>query len=200
MARRRPGTSTPLRVAHPAESDHPTGRARIGPVPSSPIAALLFSLLRSQGHSGPADWSWIPKIKARVSIPIFVNGDVNSPESALRAFNETGCDGVMIARAAISNPFIFREVKEFFATGSYSPASLNERVELCLGHLRHSLALHSEKYGIPAFRKYYLGYFKGIFGAAKLRAELMTMDTYAQVEERLYRFAESFEEVLVLNS
>ena len=156
-------------------------------------ALTIHCRTRSQGHSGPADWSWIPKIKARVSIPIFVNGDVNSPESALRAFEETGCDGVMIARAAISNPFIFREVKEFFATGSYSPASLNERVELCLSHLRHSLSLHTEKYGIPAFRKYYLGYFKGIFGAAKLRAELMTMDTYAQVEERLYKFAECFE-------
>jgi tRNA-dihydrouridine synthase B len=100
----------------------------------------------------------------------------------------------MVARAAISNPFIFREIKEYFATASYNTATLDERVELCLNHLRHSLELHSERFGIPAFRKYYLGYFKGIYGAARLRSELMTMDTYLQVEERLYQFAGSFEE------
>ena len=155
-------------------------------------ALTIHCRTRSQGHSGAADWSWIPKIKERVSIPVFVNGDVNSPEAALRAFNESNCDGVLIARAAISNPFIFREVKEYFATGSYTPATLDERVELCLSHLRHALSLHSERYGIPAFRKYYLGYFKGIYGAAKLRSDLMSVDTYAEVEERLRRFAENF--------
>lgn len=155
-------------------------------------AITIHCRTRSQGHNGPADWSWIPKIKARVSIPVFVNGDINSPEAAERAFNETGCDGVMIARAAISNPFIFREIKEYFRTGSFNPATLDERVELCLNHLRQSIELHSERHAVPAFRKYYLGYFKGIYGAARLRSELMTINSYQQVEERLYRFAEEF--------
>jgi nifR3 family TIM-barrel protein len=158
-------------------------------------ALTIHCRTRSQGHNGAADWSWVPKIKERVSIPVFVNGDVNSPEAAERAFNETGCDGVMVARAAISNPFIFREIKEYFRTGTYSQASLEERVDLCLDHLRHSIELHDERRSVPAFRKYYLGYFKGIYGAARLRAELMTMDTYSQVEDRLYRFAE--ESILV---
>ncbi|HYM20338.1 MAG TPA: tRNA dihydrouridine synthase DusB [Candidatus Kapabacteria bacterium] len=152
-------------------------------------ALTIHCRTRSQGHSGNADWSWIPRIKERVSIPVFLNGDVNSPEAADRAFRETGCDGVMIARAAISNPFIFREIKEYFAAGSYSPASLEERIEFCLNHLRHSIEIRGEHAGIPNFRKYYLGYFKGIYGAAKLRAELMLIWSFAEVEEKLWQFA-----------
>jgi tRNA-dihydrouridine synthase B len=161
-------------------------------------ALTIHCRTRSQGHSGNADWSWIPRIKERVSIPVFLNGDVNSPEAADKAFRETGCDAVMIARAAISNPFIFRETKEFFANGSYTPASLDERIELCLSHLRESIALRTEHRGIPNFRKYYLGYFKGIYGAAKLRSELMLIDTYAEVEEKLWKFAEAATEREVL--
>ena len=95
----------------------------------------------------------------------------------------------MIARAAISNPFIFREIKDYFATGSYTSASLEERIEFCLNHLRHSIELRGEHAGIPNFRKYYLGYFKGIYGAAKLRAELMMLWSFAEVEEKLWQFA-----------
>jgi nifR3 family TIM-barrel protein len=156
-------------------------------------ALTIHCRTRSQGHSGNADWSWIPRIKERVSIPVFVNGDVNSPEAAARAFNETGADGVMVARAAISNPFIFREIKEFFATGSYREASLRERVEVCLTHLRSNIELRSERGGIPNFRKYYQGYLKGVYGAARLRAELVRIDTYQEVEDRLYRFLHEYE-------
>ncbi len=157
-------------------------------------ALTIHCRTRSQGHSGEADWSWIPRIKERVSIPVFLNGDVNSPEAADRAFRETGCDAVMIARAAISNPFIFRETKEFFAKGTYTHASLEERITLCLQHLQHSIELRTEHRGIPNFRKYYLGYFKGIFGAAKLRSELMSIESYAEVEDKLWKFAATVRE------
>lgn len=153
-------------------------------------ALTVHCRTRSQGHSGDADWSWIPRIKERVSIPVFVNGDVNSPEAAKRAFDEFGADGVMIARAAISNPFIFRETKEFFASGTYQSATLEERVEICLLHLRRNIELRGEHRGIPNFRKYYQGYLKGVRGAAKLRAELMRLDTYNEVEDRIVRFME----------
>jgi tRNA-dihydrouridine synthase B len=153
-------------------------------------ALTVHCRTRSQGHSGNADWSWIPRIKERVSIPVFVNGDVNSPEAAKRAFDEFGADGVMIARAAISNPFIFRETKEFFASGTYQSATLEERVEICLLHLRRNIELRGEHRGIPNFRKYYQGYLKGVRGAAKLRAELMRLDTYNEVEDRIVRFME----------
>jgi tRNA-dihydrouridine synthase B len=153
-------------------------------------ALTVHCRTRSQGHSGDADWSWIPRIKERVSIPVFVNGDVNSPEAAKRAFDEFGADGVMIARAAISNPFIFRETKEFFASGTYRSATLEERVEICLLHLRRNIELRGEHRGIPNFRKYYQGYLKGVRGAAKLRAELMRLDTYNEVEDRIVRFME----------
>ena len=160
------------------------------------VALTLHCRTRSQGHSGDADWSWIPKVKERVKIPVFVNGDVNSPEAAMRAFTDFGADGVMIARAAISNPFIFREIKEYFATGSYHIASLQERVDICLHHLRRSLELRGEHRGIPNFRKYYQGYLKGVRGAAKLRAELMRIDTYQEVEEKINAFVENYAESL----
>lgn len=157
-------------------------------------ALTIHCRTRSQGHSGNADWSWIPKIKERVSIPVFVNGDVNSPEAADKAFRETGCDAVMIARAAIGNPFIFRQIKEYFATGSYTITPLAERIEVCLAQLRHYITLRDEGHAIPSFRKYYSGYFTGMRGAAKLRHDLVRLPTYAAVEDRLYRFLSEYEQ------
>ncbi|MCS7302661.1 MAG: tRNA-dihydrouridine synthase family protein, partial [Candidatus Kapabacteria bacterium] len=82
------------------------------------IAALaIHCRTRDMGHSGSADWSWIPRVKEVVSIPVILNGDVTSARDVVRAFRETGCDAVMIGRAAIGNPFIFRQAKTLLRTG-----------------------------------------------------------------------------------
>lgn len=153
-------------------------------------ALTIHCRTRVQGHSGDADWSWIPKIKQVVSIPVFLNGDVKTPEDAERAFRETGADGVMIARAAIGNPFLFRQIKELRNTGSYMQPSLEERVRVCVRHLIHSCEVRGEKRGVFAFRKYYSGYFRGIPGASRLRSDLMQITSLEAVVERIEHFGE----------
>ncbi len=151
-------------------------------------ALTIHCRTRSQGHNGEADWSWIPKIKQVVSIPVFLNGDVKAPEDAERAFRETGCDGVMIARGAITNPFIFKQINELRATGTYAQPSIAERVELCVRHLRHSCEVRGEQRGVFAFRKHYAGYLRELHGGAKVRSELMQITELERCVERLQQF------------
>jgi tRNA-dihydrouridine synthase B len=157
-------------------------------------ALTIHCRTRSQGHSGEADWSWIPKIKARVNIPVFLNGDVKTPEDADRAFRETGADGVMIARAAITNPFVFRQIKEYFATGAYSEPTVEERVTLCLRHLTHMVEVRGERNAVIMFRKHLAGYLKGLYGSSIVRGEIMKHDNLGGVQDLLQRFLEHYHE------
>jgi tRNA-dihydrouridine synthase B len=153
-------------------------------------ALAVHCRTRDQRHQGAADWSWLERLKNTVSIPILGNGDVNDPEDVKRMF-ETGCDGVMIGRAAIGNPWIFRESKHFLATGELLPApAIEERVEVCLRHLKRSVELKGERKGTVEFRKYLSGYFRNLRGASKLRGELIHLEEYAPIEVRLLQFAE----------
>ena len=151
-------------------------------------ALTIHCRTRSQGHNGEADWSWIPRIKEVVSIPVFLNGNVKTPEGALRAFRETGADGVMIARGAITNPFIFQQIKELRSTGSYREPSLAERVELCVRHLQHSCEVRGEQRGVFAFRKHYAGYLREVHGGSRVRSELMQITSVERAVERLTEF------------
>ena len=155
-------------------------------------ALTIHCRTRSMGHSGEADWSWIPRIKARVGIPVFLNGDVRTPEDAERAFAETGCDGVMIGRAAINNPFVFKQIKDYFATGFYRDPSFEDRCHLCLEHLEMSIQSKGELRALLEFRKYYSGYFKGVFGVGKLRAELMQLTEKEPVRDAIIRFRDQY--------
>jgi tRNA-dihydrouridine synthase B len=145
---------------------------------------------RSQAHKSEPDWSWIPKVKEVVSIPVILNGGVMTPEDAKRAFNETGCDGVMIARGAINNPFIFKQTKQFLDTGFYDEISLEERIKILIDHLKLAVELKGERTGVIEFRKHYSGYLKGFYNSAKLRAELMQFYTLDEVVNHIYRYLE----------
>lgn len=104
---------------------------------------------------------------------------------------ETGCDGVMIGRAAIANPWIFRESRYYLETGKFLPLpSPAERIRVCIDHLNLSVQYKGEKYGVLEFRKYYSGYLKGLPFIAKLRAELMTYSTVAPILDRLAAYEE----------
>jgi tRNA-dihydrouridine synthase B len=154
------------------------------------IAALaIHCRTRDMGHEGAADWAWVEKVKHAVNIPIILNGDVNTPEDCKRAFETTGCDAVMIGRAAITNPFLFRQAKTYLRTGELeAPPSLQERIELCVQHLRHSVAFKGERLAVREFRKFYGGYLKGLYDASSVRRDIMQYDSFAQVEERLWLY------------
>ncbi|GMU91457.1 MAG: hypothetical protein AMXMBFR4_05150 [Candidatus Hydrogenedentota bacterium] len=153
-------------------------------------ALAIHCRTRDQGHRGKADWSWLEKVKRAVSIPIIGNGDVNSPEDVKRMF-ETGCDGVMIGRGAILNPWIFCQAKHYLATGERLPEpGISERIQVCLEHLRLCVRERGEQRGIVEFRKHYSGYLRGLRNAAKLRTELMQYTTFDSVSARLQSFEE----------
>jgi tRNA-dihydrouridine synthase B len=150
-------------------------------------ALAIHCRTRDMGHGGSADWSWIEKVKAAISIPVILNGDVTSPEDVKRAFDDTGCDAVMIGRAAITNPFIFRQAKTYLDHGIHEePPSRQERIDTCLEHLRLSVEFKGPRHGILEFRKYYAGYLRGLYHASTVRQDLVRYESVAQIEERLH--------------
>lgn len=159
-------------------------------------ALTVHCRTRDMGHDGDADWSWIPKIKQVVNIPVIVNGDIKTPEDVKRAFDETGADAVMIGRAAIGNPFVFAHAKEFMATGSYTPVSSRERILTCLEHLRLELTYKSPRRAVHEFRKHYGGYLKGLRNNSLCRQDVVRYETYEEVEERMLRYADELDEMV----
>jgi len=152
-------------------------------------AITIHCRTRSQGHKGDPDWNWIPRVKEMVNIPVILNGGVLGPEDAERAFNETDCDAVMIARGAIANPWIFAQTKQLLLTGKYDDeVSIYQRIDLMVEHLRLSCESKGERRGVLEFRKYYSGYLKGFYNSAKLRSELMSFLTIKDVVEHLEAF------------
>ncbi len=153
-------------------------------------AIAVHCRTRSQAYKGDADWNWLEKIKKNVSIPVIGNGDIVTVEDIKTVF-DTGCDAVMIGRGAISNPWIFTEAKHFLKTGEkLPPATLQERIELCISHLKLSIQLNGLREGILRLRKHYSGYLKGFPCAAQLRAELMQLTDLDLIIKNLYQFME----------
>lgn len=155
-------------------------------------AITIHCRTRAQGHSGEVDYSWIPKVKSIVSIPVVVNGGIFSAEDAIKVFEDTGADGVMIARGAIGNPWIFREIKNLFENKINPEISVKEKIETCLEHLRLAIENKGERRGTIEHRKFYSGYLKGLRNSSRIRAELMNKTFYSEVENILQHFAETY--------
>lgn len=159
-------------------------------------ALTIHGRTRAQLYKGEADWSLIREIKRnpRIKIPIFGNGDVDSPEKAANWRMEYEIDGIMIGRAAIGYPWIFREVKHFFKTGEHLPGpTIEERIEVCRTHLDKSLEWKGPKTGIFEMRRHYANYFKGLpdFKPYRMRlvAEPDINNIYSILEEVAEKFA-----------
>ena len=153
------------------------------------ISALtIHARTRSQMYKGHSDWSYIAKVKnnPRMHIPIFGNGDIDSPEKALEYRNTYGIDGIMIGRAAIGYPWIFNEIKHYFATGELLPSpTIADRVEAAKNHLLWSVEWKGERQGVVEMRRHYANYFKGIPNFKEHRHKLVTLDASEEVVKAL---------------
>lgn len=151
-------------------------------------ALAIHGRTRSQMYKGEADWSLIAKVKnnPRIHIPIFGNGDIDSPQKALEYKNRYGVDGIMIGRAAIGYPWIFREIKHYIATGELMPSpTLEERVAVARKHLRKSIEWKGPIVGINEMRRHYTNYLKGLPNIREYRNKLVTYQTGEEVESVL---------------
>ena len=140
-------------------------------------ALSIHGRTRKQMYKGEADWTLIGKIKEnpRIHIPIFGNGDINSPQKALEYRNRYGVDGIMIGRASIGYPWIFREIKHYFETGEIlPPPTVAERVAAARQHLKHSLEWKGPKLGVLEMRRHYTNYFRGYKNVKTFRSRLVT--------------------------
>lgn len=154
-------------------------------------ALTIHCRTRSMGNRGEVDWSWISKVKNVVSIPVILNGNVLTAQDVKNAFDETGADGIMIARGAIGNPWIFREAKELLSVGSLtSTVDMHERIKICLEHLNLSVKMKGERRAVIEHRKFYSGYLKGLHNASKVRSELIIKKNHNEVEDVLSNFLE----------
>ncbi len=135
---------------------------------------------KAQGYSGVADWEMVGRAKERVSIPVLCNGDVHSPEAAVRALEVSGCDGLLIARGALGNPWIFRQIDAALRGEAWQVPTLAERVAVVRDHAR----LHAELYGgdLVSFRKHLTWYFKGVPGAKEYRDRLMKVAAASELD------------------
>jgi nifR3 family TIM-barrel protein len=152
----------------------------------------LHGRTREQGYSGTANWDWIAALKQAVNIPVVGNGDVFSPEDAVRMFEHTGCDGVMIGRAASSNPWIFRQIQQYVATGRYDEPTEEDRYRMIRDY--YTLLIEKEDFitGDPCGKmKQFATYFtRGVRNGSQLRKEIYRVNDAQQVLDVVDRFFE----------
>lgn len=148
------------------------------------VAAItLHGRTRAQMYSGQADWDMIRQVKNAVSIPVFGNGDIFTPEDAKRMIDETGCDGVAIARGAKGNPWLIRRTVHYLQTGELLPEPTpEERKAMAVRHAELAVKYKGEKLAIPEMRKHLAWYTTGLPGAAKLRAEMNIISTLDELK------------------
>lgn len=158
-------------------------------------AISIHGRTRVQMYKGVADWGPIAEVKnnQRMHIPVFGNGDVNTPEAAIKMRDEFGLDGAMIGRASIGYPWFFREVKHFMQTGKHlNPPTMQERVEAAQRHLSMSIDWKGEKLAVYETRRHYTNYFKGIPNFKPLRMSLVSAETSDEVFETLEKAGKEF--------
>jgi tRNA-dihydrouridine synthase B len=158
-------------------------------------ALSIHGRTRQQMYKGEADWTWIAKVKnnPRIKIPIFGNGDIDSPQKALEYKNKYGVDGVMIGRASIGYPWIFREIKHYIKYGVVpEPPTVEERVEAARQHLHHSIEWKGEKLGIFEMRRHYTNYFKGLESIKHFRSRLVGSENPVELDAILSEISETY--------
>ncbi len=161
-------------------------------------ALTIHGRTRVQMYKGEADWNPIAEVKNHpdIEIPIFGNGDIDSPQKALEYKNTYGTDGIMIGRAAIGYPWIFNEIKHYLKTGEMlPPPTLQDRMKVCLSHLNFSVEWKGERQGILEMRRHYTNYFKGIPNFKPFRTQLVEELDYQRILSILDEVSTVFDSV-----
>lgn len=159
-------------------------------------AISIHGRTRKQMYKGEADWTLIGEVKnnPRMNIPVFGNGDVDTPEKAVEMKNRYGVDGVMIGRASIGYPWIFREIKHYMATGEHlAEPTLQERIDVCKRHLDFSLRWKGDVLGVVEMRRHYTNYFKGLPNFKAYRTQLVTLNEPEAVKDVLSQIATEYQ-------
>jgi nifR3 family TIM-barrel protein len=158
-------------------------------------ALAIHGRTRAQLYKGEADWTLIAKVKnnPRISIPIFGNGDIDAPEKALEYKNRFGVDGIMIGRAAIGYPWIFKEIKHFLKTGEHlQPPTIEQRAEVIRQHLYRSVEWKGFTAGINEMRRHYTNYLKGLPNIKEFRLKLVTLHSVEEIDEVLNEIQKTY--------
>ncbi len=160
-------------------------------------ALSIHGRTRVQLYKGEADWTLIGEVKnnPRMKIPIFGNGDIDSPQKALEYKNRYGVDGIMIGRASIGHPWIFREIKHYVATGQIlAGPTIDERVDACTTHFEKSIAWKGERVGMVEMRRHYANYFKGLTHFKDFRMKLVQTEDISEVYQILNSIAKEYQD------
>lgn len=156
-------------------------------------AITIHGRTRSEFYSGNADWDIIKKVKESVNIPVIGNGDVKTPEDAKRMLEETKCDGVMISRGSLGNPWIFEQVNDYLNTGKYRIIDLKEKRKVLLEHINLEVEEKGEVTGIKEMRKHVCFYIKGEKNASEIRDKINHLDTKIEVEDAINEYFDECE-------
>ncbi|WP_341905414.1 tRNA dihydrouridine synthase DusB [Fluviicola taffensis] len=165
-------------------------------------ALSIHGRTRAQMYKGEADWSYIAEVKnnPRIKIPIFGNGDIDTPEKAVEYKNRYGVDGIMVGRASIGYPWIFNEIKHFMATGEHLAApGIKDRVDAARDHLNMSVKWKGERLGVVEMKRHYTNYFKGIAHFKEFRTKLVTSFDLQEILDILSYLEENSEEFVFSN-
>lgn len=154
-------------------------------------AIAVHGRTREQHYSGTADWNIIAQVKRAVRVPVLGNGDVRCGRDALRMLEETGCDGVLVGRAAQGNPWIFRDIRAAMQGMPYQPPTPMERVEMMMRHFDLETQIHGEHRGMLEMRKHIAWYVHGLRGAAKFRDMIVALDSPQAIQQAITEFARS---------
>jgi nifR3 family TIM-barrel protein len=158
-------------------------------------AISIHGRTRKQMYKGEADWTLIGEVKnnPKMIIPVFGNGDVDTPEKVKSVQERYGVDGVMIGRGAIGNPWIFKEIKHYLKTNTFlEKPNIQERVNVCKQHLKHSITWKGERVGIAEMKRHYSSYFKAIPDFKQFRTRMVTSNSVAEVLEILNEVQNKF--------
>ena len=157
-------------------------------------AITVHPRTREQFYLGKSDWTMIRDVKQAVRVPVIGNGDIASWPDAKQMMDETGCDGVMVARAAQGNPWIFKEILAGLKGETYQPPTVEDRVQMAVQHLDMHVAWRGERYAVPEMRKHVAWYLQGTPMSGKLRARVNTMLTKEEVINALYEYLYAYKE------